>query len=412
MAKLILDDITDAPGFDVTVNANMALIEAAIENTLSRDGTVPNQMEAPLDMNSFRINNLADGIDQQDAVTIAQLIQASIAGPVSIGALIDVDLTGINVDDILQWDGIQFLPVALVLPIQATETSLGIAEIATQAEVDAGVDDLRFVTPAKLNAFPAVNQATETVAGIAELATQGQTNSGTNDTTIVTPLKLRGNTATTGRRGVIELATQTEVNDGVDTERAVTPATLAATPSGAAAFSGAVVTRATFHQSGHSIAPFQFGPGVGADTGELAIPFTSETIDTGVADFGTEFHSTSINITRFTIPAGVSRIRLSGGARWDTFHQNASGMWHSRFIKNGSHSASIDPGMGDYQAALTGDFFGGFAPSGGIAFHNVSAILNVSPGDYFEMTTMTQGSDFGDLRLEAGTMWFAIEVFD
>lgn len=35
---------------------------------------------------------------------------------------------------------------------QATETSAGIAEIATQAETDAGADDLRFVTPAKLAA--------------------------------------------------------------------------------------------------------------------------------------------------------------------------------------------------------------------------------------------------------------------
>ncbi|MFM7013147.1 MAG: hypothetical protein ACKO0Z_28085 [Betaproteobacteria bacterium] len=35
-------------------------------------------------------------------------------------------------------------------PAQATETSTGVAEIATQAETDAGADDLRFVTPLKL----------------------------------------------------------------------------------------------------------------------------------------------------------------------------------------------------------------------------------------------------------------------
>lgn len=37
---------------------------------------------------------------------------------------------------------------------QATETSLGIAEIATQVETDAGTDDLRFITPLKLKATP------------------------------------------------------------------------------------------------------------------------------------------------------------------------------------------------------------------------------------------------------------------
>lgn len=36
---------------------------------------------------------------------------------------------------------------------QATETLAGVAEIATQAETDAGVDDLRFVTPLKLAAW-------------------------------------------------------------------------------------------------------------------------------------------------------------------------------------------------------------------------------------------------------------------
>lgn len=35
----------------------------------------------------------------------------------------------------------------------ATESSAGIAEIATQGETDAGVDDARFVTPAKLAAY-------------------------------------------------------------------------------------------------------------------------------------------------------------------------------------------------------------------------------------------------------------------
>ncbi len=35
-------------------------------------------------------------------------------------------------------------------PVQATETLVGGAEIATQAEVDAGTDDTRFVTPLKL----------------------------------------------------------------------------------------------------------------------------------------------------------------------------------------------------------------------------------------------------------------------
>lgn len=41
-----------------TINANSAIIQTAMDNTLSRDGTLPNTMSANLDMNSFRILNL------------------------------------------------------------------------------------------------------------------------------------------------------------------------------------------------------------------------------------------------------------------------------------------------------------------------------------------------------------------
>ena len=53
MAKLSLTDI--AAGFQsvTTTNANHTLIETAVENTLSRDGTAPNTMSANLDMNSY-----------------------------------------------------------------------------------------------------------------------------------------------------------------------------------------------------------------------------------------------------------------------------------------------------------------------------------------------------------------------
>ena len=67
------------------------------------------------------------------------------------------------------------------------------------------------------------DQATETVLGLVELATQTETNDGTNDTSAVTPAKLAGRTASESRTGIAELATQTEVNDGTDDARIVTP---------------------------------------------------------------------------------------------------------------------------------------------------------------------------------------------
>jgi hypothetical protein len=70
---------------------------------------------------------------------------------------------------------------------QATETQLGGAQIATQAETNVGTDDTVIVTPLKLSG----RAATETLTGIAEIATQAETETGADDTRIVTPLKLR-----------------------------------------------------------------------------------------------------------------------------------------------------------------------------------------------------------------------------
>lgn len=58
MAKLTLNDILGGYQTAQAYNANNALIEAAFENTLSRDGTTPNQMNTALDMNSNGIGNV------------------------------------------------------------------------------------------------------------------------------------------------------------------------------------------------------------------------------------------------------------------------------------------------------------------------------------------------------------------
>lgn len=56
-----------------TMKANNAAISAGFNNTLSLDGTAPNQMQATIDMNSNRIINLQDGIGLQEAVNVSQL---------------------------------------------------------------------------------------------------------------------------------------------------------------------------------------------------------------------------------------------------------------------------------------------------------------------------------------------------
>lgn len=62
MPKLVLDDITNILGNPLTaqvrINNNSRAIEAAVENTLSRDGTTPNQMNADIDLNHNDLLNV------------------------------------------------------------------------------------------------------------------------------------------------------------------------------------------------------------------------------------------------------------------------------------------------------------------------------------------------------------------
>lgn len=72
MAKVILSDLANLQNQTTavnTINVNNDAVATAMENTLSRDGTSPNQMNANLDMNSNRILNLPDASSDQEPVT-------------------------------------------------------------------------------------------------------------------------------------------------------------------------------------------------------------------------------------------------------------------------------------------------------------------------------------------------------
>jgi hypothetical protein len=75
MAKLTLSDLaslTNEASAVATINANNALIMAALEKTYSRDGTSPNSMGTNLDMNSFRIQNLLEAVNPTEPVRKAE----------------------------------------------------------------------------------------------------------------------------------------------------------------------------------------------------------------------------------------------------------------------------------------------------------------------------------------------------
>lgn len=75
MAKLTLSDLdtlTNESAALAAINSNNASIEAALENTISRDGTPPNEMEGDIDMNSNRIINLPEAGSPTEPVRKAE----------------------------------------------------------------------------------------------------------------------------------------------------------------------------------------------------------------------------------------------------------------------------------------------------------------------------------------------------
>lgn len=80
MSKLNLTAISNISGnpasAETTLNTALSAIEAAFDNTLSRDGTVPNSMSATLDLNSNRIINLGAPQSSTDAARFVDVTNA------------------------------------------------------------------------------------------------------------------------------------------------------------------------------------------------------------------------------------------------------------------------------------------------------------------------------------------------
>lgn len=73
------------PSIVTVINSNNSALTTAVQNTVSRDGTFPNQMNAPIDMNSNRILNLPAPINAVEPLRLQELINftagTGIVGP-------------------------------------------------------------------------------------------------------------------------------------------------------------------------------------------------------------------------------------------------------------------------------------------------------------------------------------------
>lgn len=95
MSKLTISSLTSDYRSKQGLNANFTAIEDAFDNTLSRDGTGPNQMVAPLDVNGNQILNLPSPVDPLDPIRLVDipfLINGSIPVPTQ-GAFVLLSIT-------------------------------------------------------------------------------------------------------------------------------------------------------------------------------------------------------------------------------------------------------------------------------------------------------------------------------
>lgn len=111
MAKLTTTDLTSLTSNEASavsaINENFAAVEAALENTLSRNGATPNAMESDLDMNSFDILNA--GSVSVDQLTVAGYPLGQIVGASSLNELSDVVITSPTTDQVLKYNGTSWI---------------------------------------------------------------------------------------------------------------------------------------------------------------------------------------------------------------------------------------------------------------------------------------------------------------
>jgi hypothetical protein len=103
MAKLTLSNVqnfqNESSAVTTLTQNNVATI-AAVENTVSRDGTTPNHMNADFDMNGNRIINLPDAVSDQEPATFSQL--SEYAASISEGAVIQAEYITVSNNAVLE----------------------------------------------------------------------------------------------------------------------------------------------------------------------------------------------------------------------------------------------------------------------------------------------------------------------
>ena len=129
--------------------------------------------------------------------------------------------------------------------------------------------------------------------------------------------------------------------------------------------------------------------------------FTVKTWDTEAYDTD-GYHDNVTNNSRITIPAGVTKVRLTAHILWDFWNGNTRTV---KIRKNGSDGA-IDDAVITYQPKISCT---AGQQSGVQGYFIDSGIITVAPADYFEVLVWQNTG--GNLNVTAYQSWFQVEAF-
>lgn len=141
-----------------TGNIDLASPGASIDGVamVANDRVLVKNQTTPAENGIYVWNGSATPMTRSaDASTFDELESAIVTVEEGTAANVGTSWRQTSVNGTLGTTAVNWTAFGTAVPA-ATETVSGIAEIATQAEVDAGVDDQRFITPLKLKTTPLI----------------------------------------------------------------------------------------------------------------------------------------------------------------------------------------------------------------------------------------------------------------